>query len=29
MWKATADDITGKVEGGRTTFHQIKSQTDL
>ena len=29
IWKATADDIIAKVRRGRTTLHQIKSQTGL
>src|SRR3954468_11072449 len=28
IWKATADDIIAKVQRGRTTLHQIKTQTD-
>jgi transposase len=28
IWKATAEDIITKVQRGRTTLHQIKSQTD-
>jgi transposase len=28
IWKATAQDIITKVQRGRTTLHQIKSQTD-
>ena len=28
IWKATADDIITKVQRGRDTLHQIKSQTD-
>jgi transposase len=28
IWKATADDILAKVQRGRDTLHQIKSQTD-
>ena len=28
IWKATADDIITKVRRGRTTLHQINSQTD-
>ncbi len=29
IWKATADDIIAKVQRGRATLHQIKTQTDL
>jgi transposase len=28
IWKATAEDIIAKVQRGRTTLHQIKTQTD-
>src|SRR6476620_10511004 len=28
IWKATAEDIITKVQRGRTTLHQIKTQTD-
>ena len=28
VWKATADDIIAKVQRGRETLHQIKSQTE-
>ncbi len=28
IWKATAQDIITKVQRGRATLHQIKSQTD-
>jgi hypothetical protein len=28
VWKATADDIIAKVQRGRDTLRQIKSQTD-
>jgi transposase len=28
IWKATAEDIIAKVQRGRATLHQIKSQTD-
>jgi hypothetical protein len=28
VWKATADDIIAKVQRGRGTLHQIKSQTE-
>ena len=28
IWKATAEDIIAKVQRGRETLHQIKSQTD-
>jgi len=28
IWKATADDIITKVQRGRATLHQIKTQTD-
>ncbi|TVT16879.1 IS630 family transposase [Amycolatopsis acidiphila] len=28
VWKATAEDIITKVQRGRTTLHQIKTQTD-
>ena len=28
VWKATADDIIAKVQRGRDTLSQIKSQTD-
>jgi hypothetical protein len=28
VWKATADDIIAKVQRGRATLRQIKSQTD-
>jgi hypothetical protein len=28
IWKATAEDITTKVQSGRETLHQIKTQTD-
>lgn len=28
VWKATADDIIAKVQRGRDTLHQIKTQTD-
>jgi transposase len=28
IWKATAEDIIAKVRRGRTTLHQIKTQTD-
>ncbi|MBV8928540.1 MAG: transposase, partial [Mycobacteriaceae bacterium] len=28
VWRATAEDIIAKVQRGRATLHQIKSQTD-
>jgi transposase len=28
IWKATAEEIIAKVQRGRTTLHQIKTQTD-
>jgi hypothetical protein len=28
IWKATAQDIIAKVQRGRATLHQIKTQTD-
>ena len=28
IWKATAEDIITKVQRGRKTLHQIKTQTD-
>ncbi|HJQ48674.1 MAG TPA: hypothetical protein VJ870_20465 [Amycolatopsis sp.] len=28
VWKATAQNIIAKVQRGRTTLHQIKTQTD-
>jgi hypothetical protein len=28
LWKATAQDIIAKVQRGRATLHQIKTQTD-
>ena len=28
IWKATAEDIITKVQRGRDTLHQIKTQTD-
>lgn len=28
IWKAAAEEITAKVQRGRTALHQIKSQTD-
>jgi hypothetical protein len=28
VWKATAQEIIAKVQRGRTTLHQIKTQTD-
>ena len=28
IWKATAEDIIAKVQRGRATLHQIKTQTD-
>ncbi|MDV3123442.1 hypothetical protein M1247_00815 [Mycobacterium sp. 21AC1] len=28
IWTATADDIIAKVQRGRTTLHQINTQTD-
>ena len=28
IWKATAEDIIAKVQRGRTTLHQMNTQTD-